>query len=49
MIILFVGLNTMGAAFVRQKIKDAEKVGHWSETTAQYVLMLSEKEVFRAM
>lgn len=49
MIILFVVPDTMGVNFVKQKIKDVEKVGHWYEKTAQYVLMLSEKEVFQAM
>jgi hypothetical protein len=49
MIILFIVPDTiMGAAFVKQKIKDAAKVGHWYEKTAQYVLMLLEKEVFQA-
>jgi len=48
MIILFVVPNTLGAAFVKQTINDAAKVGHWYEKTAQYVLMLSEKEVFQA-
>jgi hypothetical protein len=48
MIILFVVPDTMGAAFVTQKITGAKKMGHWDKKTAQYVLMLSEKEVFRA-
>jgi len=48
MIILFVVPDTMGAAFVMQKITGAKKMRHWDEKTAQYVLMLSEKEVFRA-
>jgi hypothetical protein len=39
----FIAPDTMGAAFAKQTIKDAVKVGHWYETTAQYVLMLSEK------
>jgi hypothetical protein len=47
-IILFVVPDTMGAPFVTQKITGAKKVGHWEEKTAQYVLMLSEKEVFQA-
>ena len=48
MIILFVVPDTMGAAFVMQKITGAKKMGHWDKKTAQYVLMLSEKEVFQA-
>jgi hypothetical protein len=48
MIILFVVPDTMGAAFVMQKITGAKKMGHWDKKSAQYVLMLSEKEVFRA-
>jgi hypothetical protein len=48
MIILFVVPDTMGAAFETQKITGGKKMGHWDKKTAQYVLMLSEKEVFRA-
>ncbi|KIL62834.1 hypothetical protein M378DRAFT_108009 [Amanita muscaria Koide BX008] len=33
-IILFVVPDTMGASFRRQKIKGAEKVGHWNEKTS---------------
>ncbi|KAF8227335.1 hypothetical protein L208DRAFT_1405550 [Tricholoma matsutake] len=46
MIILFVVPDTMGVAFVKQKIMGAKKMGHWDKKTAQYILMLSEKEVF---
>ena len=46
MIILFVVPDTMGAAFVTQKITGAKKMRHWDKKTAQYVLVLSETEVF---
>ncbi|KAM6494870.1 hypothetical protein JOM56_009493 [Amanita muscaria] len=47
-IILFVVPDTRGASFRKQKIKGAEKVGHWNEKTSQYVLALPEEEVFRS-
>ncbi|KIL61625.1 hypothetical protein M378DRAFT_166758 [Amanita muscaria Koide BX008] len=47
-IVLFVVPDTRGASFRKQKIKGAEKVGHWNEKTSQYVLTLSEEEVFRS-
>ena len=48
MIILFVVPDTLGAAFVKQRIKDAGKAGCWHEKTAQYILELPEEAVLRA-
>ena len=47
-IILFVVPDDMAASFVSQQFKDAKKYAHWQQKTAQYVLGLSEKEVFRS-
>jgi hypothetical protein len=47
-IILFVVPDPMAASFVKQVIKDADKVGHWGLKTTQYVLGLPEREVLRS-
>jgi hypothetical protein len=50
MIILFVVPDTLTVTFSRQAIKDKEKNKGplWYKKTAQYILALSEEEVFKA-
>ena len=47
MIILFVVPPTLGTTFGAQKITGKAKVDHWYEKTAQYVMTLSEEELFK--
>ena len=47
MIILFVVLDTLGKTFGAQKITGKAKVEHWYAKTAQYVVTLSEEELFK--
>ena len=46
MIILFVIPPALGTTFGAQKITGKEKVDHWDDKTAQYVVTLSEEELF---
>ena len=47
MIILFVVPDTLGKTFGAQKITGKAKVEHWYAKTAQYVVTLSEEELFK--
>jgi hypothetical protein len=47
MIILFVVPDALGKTFKAQKITGKAKVDHWYAKTAQYVVTLSEEELFK--
>ena len=47
MIILFVVPDTLGETFGVQEITGEAKVKHWKTKTAQYVVTLSEEELFK--
>jgi hypothetical protein len=47
-LILLVGPDHMVASFVKQKMKDAEKVVHLDPKTTQYVLGLPVQEMMRS-
>jgi hypothetical protein len=49
MIILFVVPDTLRATFVKQTIVGTKQKPSWDRRTAQYLLALSENEVFKAM
>ena len=46
MIILFVIPPALGTTFGAQKITGKQKVDHWYDKTAQYVVTISEEELF---